>query len=119
MIDQFANNNVVGYDCESPADDTMAAQMICDLSAAYPGHDWFVRIHGGIVHIKVMSINPNWGMALHYSQIKTDAKERKASLIRSAGEFLERANLRRGRSENQVVSKVEGIPSKHMNRVVG
>lgn len=108
--------NIVGYDTEHDSDEPMARQMLNDLTTHYPGHDWFIVIKSGIVHVKVMSINPNWGMCLHYSQIKADAKDRKKQLIRSAGEFLERAHLRRGRSENVDVKAVEGIPDKHMTK---
>jgi len=114
MIEPGAN--VVGFDTEHDSDAPMAAQMVADLAATYPGHDWFVVIKGGVVHVKVMTINPNWGMCLHYSQIKADAADRKRQLIRAAGEFLERAHLRRGRSEGENVLAVEGIPDKHMAR---
>jgi hypothetical protein len=109
---------VVGFDCENELDDGMAAQMVNDLCLAYPGHAWFVVIRGGVVHVKDMDLNDKWGMCLHYSQIKADAQERKRSLIRSAGEFLERARLKRGaKAEGQNVTSVEGIPDKHMARV--
>lgn len=113
---EAAPSNVVGYDCEHAVDEPMAAQMIYDLCQAYPGHDWFVVIKGGLVHVKVMSIDSRWGMALHYSQVKGDANDRKRQLLRAAGEFLERANLRRGRSEQQVVKHVDGIPDRQLAR---
>ena len=109
-------SNVVGYDCEHDRDEPMASAMVADLCAHYPGHDWFVLIRGGVVHVKVMSINDKWGMCLHYSQIKADAQDRKRQLIRAAGEFLERANLARGRSQGEVVTKVEGVPDKFLAR---
>jgi hypothetical protein len=82
---------VVGIDCEHDRDDPMAMGMVRDLCAAYPGHAWFVVIRGGIVHIKDMDMHPDWGMALHYSQIKGDAADRKKQVLWAAGEFLERA----------------------------
>ena len=108
---------IVGIDCEHPQDEPLAEQMLADLCRAYPGHGWFVIVKGGIVHIKDMDINPNWGMCLHYSQIKGDAAERKRDILRAAGEFLERANLKRGRKTDDVALSVEGIPDKHMTRV--
>jgi hypothetical protein len=108
---------VVGYDTEHTQDEPLAEQMLADLVQAYPGHAWFVVIKGGIVHVKDMDLNDKWGMCLHYSQIKGDAKERKRDILRAAGEFLERANLKRGRKTDDVALSVEGIPQKHMARV--
>jgi hypothetical protein len=108
---------VVGIDTEHTQDEPLAEQMLADLCTTYPGHAWFVVIRGGIVQIKDMDLNDKWGMALHYSQIKGDAKDRKRDILRAAGEFLERANLKRGRKTDDVALKVEGIPDKHMGRV--
>jgi len=108
---------IVGIDTEHPQDEPLAEQMLADLVQAYPGHGWLVVIRGGIVHIKDLDLNDKWGMALHYSQIKGDAAERKRDILRAAGEFLERANLKRGRKTDDVALHVEGIPDKHMTRV--
>jgi hypothetical protein len=108
---------VVGYDTEHTADEAMAGQMVHDLCAAYPGHGWFVVIRGGIVHVKDLDLNDKWGMALHYSQIKGDANDRKRDVLRSAGEFLERARLKRGAKTAQTVRHIEGVPDRHMTRV--
>lgn len=107
---------VVGFDCENEIDDQMAGGMLRDLVDTYPGHAWFIVIRSGVIHVKDLDINDKWGMCLHYSQMKGDAAERKRNLIRAAGEFLERANLKRGRATGAVVTHVEGIPDKHMTR---
>ena len=110
---------IVGIDTEHNEDDTLAKSMLHDIVSAYPGHAWFVTIKGGVIHIKDLDLNDKWGMALHYSQLKGDANDRKRSLIRSAGEFLERANLMRGRKrDNQHrVTHIDGVPDKHLSRV--
>lgn len=82
--------NLVGIDVENDADDTMAKTMVRDLCETYPGHSWFVVIRGGIVHVKDMGIHPDWGMALHYTNLKADAADRKRQVLMAAGEFLER-----------------------------
>ena len=105
---------IVGIDCEHDTDMPMAEQMLADLCAAYPGHPWFVLIKGGVVHVKDLDLSEKWGMCLHYSAIKGDAKERKRKLLSSAGEFLERANLKRGRKTDDVAMRVEGVPDKHL-----
>ena len=108
---------IVGIDTEHTADEPMAEQMLADLCQAYPGHAWFVVIKGGIVHVKDLDLHANWGMCLHYSPIKGDAKDRKRDVLRAAGEVLERANLKRGANEGKRVLHVEGIPDRHMTRV--
>ena len=108
---------VVGIDTEHTADEPMAEQMLADLCRAYPGHAWFVLIKGGIVHVKDLDLNDKWGMCLHYSQINGDAKARSKDVIRAAGEFLERANLKRGAYDGQAVAHIEGVPDRHMTRV--
>lgn len=107
--------NVVGIDTEHERDDGMARQMLHDLVQSYPGHDWHVLIRGGVVQVKIVDINPHWGMVLHYNAIKSDAMERKRDLLRSAGEFLERARLKRGAKQDVAPTvAVEGIPDKYM-----
>jgi hypothetical protein len=106
--------NIVGFDCEHASDEAMAGQMVSDLCLAYPGHGWFVVVKGGVVQVKDLDLSDKWGMVLHYTQIKGDAQDRKRSLLRAAGEFLERANLRRGTKTDDVVTRVEGIPDKDM-----
>lgn len=108
---------VVGFDTEHVSDEHMAAQMVHELCQAYPGHGWYVVIKGGIVHVKDLDLSDKWGMALHYSQVKGDAKERKRDVLRAAGEFLERANLKRGAATGQTVQHIDGVPDRHLTRV--
>lgn len=96
---------VVGIDCEHDRDDPMAMQMVRDLCDAYPGHAWFVVVRGGVVHIKDMDMHPDWGMCLHYSQIKADAADRKKQVLWAAGEFIERARMKNGKLELQDIKQ--------------
>lgn len=96
---------IVGIDVEHDRDDGMALQMVKDLCETHPGHSWFVVIRGGIVHIKDMDMHPDWGMALHYSQICADAKDRKKQVLNAAGEFLERASKRNGKLQLQDIKQ--------------
>jgi hypothetical protein len=106
---------IVGIECENDCDDTLAMEMLQALSAAYPGHSWFVKIGGGIVHVKNLDFSERWGMALHYNQIKGDASDRKRELLRAGGEFLERANLHRG-AKTEHHESIEGVPMKDLLR---
>lgn len=107
---------IVGIDTEHKADEPLAEQMLADLCQAYPGHAWFIVIRGGIVHVKNLDWNDKWGMALHYSGIKSDAADRKRELIMKAGEFMERANVIRGAKREQVVTHIDGVPDKQLQR---
>lgn len=108
--------NIVGIDCENQADETMAIDAVRTLVDHYPGHDWHVLVKGGVMHVKARNIHPQWGMCLHYTQLKDDATERKRSIVRAAGEFLERAHLKRGAANGERVQWVEGISAKEMAR---
>jgi hypothetical protein len=77
---------------------------------AYPGYSWHIRIDGGILIIKNMSISEVNAMVRYYSDIAHDAGARKRDVVRAAGELLEAASLRRGRSDGTVATKLEGVP---------
>lgn len=79
------------------------------ICAAYPGYSWHIRIDGGLLIIKNMSISEVNAMVRRYSDIAHDAKARKMEVVRAAGEFLEAASLRRGRSEGVIANKLEGV----------
>lgn len=106
---------VVGFDTEHARDERMAAEMLHALLQHYPGHAWFITIKGGIVQIKDMDISDKWGMAIHYTQVDSDASVRQRKVIRSAGEWLERANHRRGAKQDRI-TELEGIPDKDLAR---
>ena len=86
--------------CESDndIDQPMANEIGETLSTTYPGYAWHVRIGGGVVIIKNQSISPTWAMVCKYSLIAHDAGIRKKEIVRRGGEFLECANLVRGRA---------------------
>ncbi len=107
---------IVGYDTEHDSDEALAGRILRTLCDHYPGHGWFVLIRGGVIQVKDMDIHPNWGMALHYTKVNHDAAVMKREVIRAAGEFLERANLARGRKTEDRALAVEGIPDKDMAR---
>ena len=79
---------------EETRDYGMAKEVAEILHENYPGHLWAVSVQSGIVNIKNLFISQTYGMALHYENMG-DATERKAKVIRSGGEFLERAHMRR------------------------
>ena len=110
------HEHLVGTDCEHERDEPMAGDMLHALVCAYPGYPWFVMIRGGIVQVKVMGWSEKWGMALHYKDIAHDANDRKRSIVRAAGEFLERANMVRGKANGDRIEALEGVPQADLVR---
>lgn len=96
-------------DTEEVQDLSLAKDIAETLHAHYPGHLWAVTVKGGAVFIKNLYISDRFGMCLHYNNIKGDAGHRKKRVINAAGEFLERAYMKRGAYEGRAVKKVDGI----------
>ena len=109
------SETIVGFDTEHDRDEPLARDIVNTLSTHYPGHGWFVSIKGGIVQVKNLDWSDKWGMVLHYSQLHNDAAVMRKAVVRSAGEFLERAAVKRGAKTEETVSGVEGIPVKYFN----
>ena len=86
----------------------MCKEIAQHLTGAYPGHPWHIRIDGGMLIIKNMRISPVWSMARKFSDIAHDAKRRKHDVVMAAGEFLEAANMRRGRATGETAKVLEG-----------
>ena len=89
------------------------AEMILGvLSTIYPGHPWAVRVYDGGFFIRHLDFPSNWGMNCKYKNFSHDAAVLKRTIIMKAGEWLERANLKRGRSDESPIIRVEGVPEK-------
>lgn len=108
--------SIVGYDTEHDRDEPLAGRILRTLCDHYPGHGWFVLIRGGVIQVKDMDIHPNWGMALHYTQVTNDDKAMRQSVVRAAGEFLERAGIKRGEKGEEWGGSVEGVPDRDLIR---
>lgn len=95
-------------DTQEAQDMTLAKEAAETLHEHYPGHLWAVNIAGGLMVIKNLYLSSLYGMVLHIRNI-TDAAIRKKKIIRAGGEFLERANLRRGKYNGEDIKTVEGV----------
>lgn len=84
-------------------------EYICQ---AYPGYTWHIRIDGGLLIIKNMSISTTASMVRKYNlTIAQDATRMKRDVVMAAGEFLEAANLRRGKHiVGEYAKTLEGLP---------
>ena len=84
------------------------------LTAAYPGHPWAVRVYDGGFFIRNLDYPHNWGMNQKYKNVGHDWKVMKRQIIMMAGEWLERAHLRRGRNINEdEITILEGASEKY------
>ena len=93
------SKTVLGHD--------LAKQAMVILSTSYPGYSWFVRCDQGVIDIKCAEIGKA-SMIRHIKNSDHDAAVFRRDLITSVGEFLERAHLRRGLSENVNAQVLEG-----------
>lgn len=73
----------------------IALSVLCKL---YPGYSWVVEIKGGVLMIRNYTLDwrGRYCMVLKMGDIQHDHKRLVQSVGRAAGEFLERAHLRRG-----------------------
>lgn len=100
-------------DTESQAE-TAKKILFNILYPAYPGHPWWIRVGKGFIFIKHMDFPGNWGMILKTSEVDHDIAVLKRKIIMGAGEWLERANQKRGRYEDgQETVRVEGVPENY------
>ena len=89
------------------------AQAILEvLTFAYPGHPWSVRVYDGGFFIRHLDFPGNYGMNCRTATKVYSASAWKRQIILMAGEWLERADLVRGRSDDTVAKFVEGVPLK-------
>lgn len=97
-----------------------AKQILHILMTCFPGHN--IKVWGyasgvfHITHLDFEQVGGNWGMALKARQFYS-ASHMQKMVIDMFSEWLERANMRRGRANGDEVVKVEGVPDKnHANR---
>lgn len=93
------------------------AHAILDaLTVAYPGHPWAVRVYGdstgGGFFIRHLDFPSNFGMNCKKRTAFFSASALKREVILMAGEWLERANLKRGRWNEDSIKRVEGVPER-------
>jgi len=80
------------------------------ICAAYPGYSWHIRIDGGALIIKNMSISAQAAMIKHLSELD-DGGKRKKEVVMAAGYLLEAAGLsRRGKISPENAKTMEGLP---------
>ncbi len=99
------------FEGKTPAQLDEAKAILLTLWEAYPGHPWSVRVYDGGFFIKHLAFDGSYGMNCHTRNVSHDAAVMKRTIIRNAGEWLERAGMLRGRYDSdQDAGLVEGMP---------
>lgn len=96
------------------ADDILLAKRAAELlNKHYPGHLWAVNVNseGGVMIIKNYRLSFLYGMVLHLRTVYADPGLR--CVLRSGGELLERAHMRRGSATGEGASVLEGVEKRH------
>jgi hypothetical protein len=106
-----------GVNAKTPAEQSLGKDVLEVLDKFYPGYAWTVFVGGGVLQIKNCSWSGKWGMVLKLKDIHHDAMVLKREIIMKAGEFLERAQARRGKRDmDHRIRSVEGIPQRQFGR---
>lgn len=98
------------------SDMKLAMEIANKLNQHYPGHLWAVHINSeqGYATIKNFRISTKYGMFIKLSTIYADRSLKK--VVRFAGELLERAEMKRGKSNMELAKVLQGAPQKHQPR---
>ena len=99
---------------EHPRDQQFATDAGQILAQTYPGHPWYVNVHGGILEIKNMRVTGKWAMVLHYKKVAQDYAFMRRGIVWAGGELLERAGLSRSVPDDSPVRIVDGVPFKDL-----
>lgn len=103
---------LIGYAGDTPGLEDDAKGILSLIWNCYPNHPWHVECKHGLVFIKYLGFDSNYGMALRVTEADHDAAVFKKKLVMLAGEWLERAGLARGKGDDTEISRVEGVPEK-------
>lgn len=101
------NNPASGTSSEA----TIAQNALAALMKTYPGYSWFVEVRGGLLMIRNADIDyrGRYCMVRKLGQVQHDYGKLVREVVHAAGEYLERANLRRGtKRADERVSALEG-----------
>lgn len=99
---------------DNPSALKLAEDLLSDICQKYGGYNWRVTVKGGVVFISEMSFPKEWGMLRKLKESDFSASNLKADVLRSTGEWLERAGLQRKRLQFELMTpyRVEGVPEK-------
>lgn len=98
----------------------LEAKGILDLlDVCYPGHPWSVSVRPGCIFVRHLLFGTNYGMNLKTKETDHDAAVMRKKIVLLAGEWLERAGLKRGAMDPlQTPTRVEGVPERFQAKEV-
>jgi len=94
-------------------DEVLAKRAADALNKHYPFHLWAVNVNseGGVMVVKNMRVSFRYGMVIHLKTLHADPQLK--TVIRMAGELLERAHMRRGKADGLIAQTLEGAKAKY------
>lgn len=97
----------------------MARDILQLLALVYPGWNWAAKVYGnnsgGGYHIRLLDFPANYGYNNPRANHCASASEFRATVIRHAGELLERCNVSRSLPadpDQPLIGRMEGVPEK-------
>lgn len=97
---------------------TLAGDILDYVYQAYSGYRWFVQVKSGVIFIRELSFPNNWGMVRKLRETDFSASNLKHDVVMSAGEWLERARLKRGLATGEATKRVDGVPEKYQPKII-
>jgi len=95
------------------AQEAEAMDILETLCDGYPMHPWSVKVYDGGFFIRHLDFPINFGMNCRTHTKIYSASAWKRQIIRMAGEWLERANLKRGRWDETPIRRIDGLAEKY------
>lgn len=95
------------------AERTIAQNAVQALVQHYPGYSWFVEVRGGLLMIRCAELDyrGRYCMVRKLAAVQHDYSRLVREVVHAAGEYLERANMRRGaRRDGETAVTLEGAP---------
>lgn len=91
----------------SASERTIAQNSLEALMKHYPGYSWFVEVRDGLLMIRNYEVDwrGRYCMVRKLGVVQHDYGRLVKEVVRAAGEYLERARLRRGTARPEEMSK--------------
>lgn len=83
-----------------------------ELTKAYPNYPWICEFQGGALVVRCLAIPGPYAMVLPPTAKYATWSEFKEAMVMAAGEFLERAHLKRGAWDGQMPDKLDGADNR-------
>jgi hypothetical protein len=106
-----AGHNMHDPNSGTASERTIAQNALEALVRAYPGHPWYVEVRGGLLIIRNYRLDwrGRYCMVRKLANVQHDYGRLTREVVMAAGEFLERAAIKRGAArEGEHAQVLEG-----------